>query len=96
MRISTFQNNYSIGFATFIVVLLTAKDDEIISDMRKIIIVESNYQRDDIRGEVEEEIGEFDSATGDTFPGNAFQPLAVALAHIRNARIGSPNFVSFT
>ena len=89
MQIPAFQNYHFIGFAILIVVLLTAEDQGIIADMRETIMAEPNNDLIDIRGELEEKIRRFGSASGDTF-----QPLAVALAHIRNARLQSPHFVS--
>jgi hypothetical protein len=71
--------------------LLTVEDHDIIVDMVEAVLSEvPNDQQTGIRGEMETKLTEVAVETG-----NAFQPLALAIAHLRNTTLKSTHFVSF-
>jgi hypothetical protein len=86
----TFQDDCFVGFANLIVVLLMVEDHEIIVDMVDTVVSEvSDDQRHTIRGELERTLKEVAAETG-----NAFWPMALAIARYRNTRLRSTHFVS--
>jgi hypothetical protein len=85
----TFQDDCFVGFAILIVVLLMVEDQEIIVDMVDTVISEVSDDQQTIRGELERTLKEVAAKTG-----NAFWPMALAIARYRNTRLRSTHFVS--